>query len=106
MSLHVLCTTCHLHRDVFFFFYLYGDLPDLHVLTHSFPTRPSSDLEADLARLRVVEALGELEEGRLAGARRADDRDRLARPDGEREIVERRGVGARRIAEFDAREFR
>src|SRR3546814_5991444 len=27
-----------------FFFSLYGDLRDLHVLTHSFPTRRSSDL--------------------------------------------------------------
>src|SRR3546814_10096773 len=30
-------------------------------------------IEADLARLRVVEALGELEEGRLAGARRSEE---------------------------------
>src|SRR3546814_11285529 len=28
----------------FFFFYFYGDHRDLHVLTHSFPTRRSSDL--------------------------------------------------------------
>src|SRR3546814_15603264 len=28
----------------FFFFLLYGDHRDLHVLTHSFPTRRSSDL--------------------------------------------------------------
>src|SRR3546814_12701820 len=28
----------------FFFLYLYGDHRDLHVLTHSFPTRRSSDL--------------------------------------------------------------
>src|SRR3546814_18177868 len=27
-----------------FFFYLYGDHRDLHLLTHSFPTRRSSDL--------------------------------------------------------------
>src|SRR3546814_18875808 len=29
---------------IFFFFYLYVDHRDLHVLTHSFPTRRSSDL--------------------------------------------------------------
>src|SRR3546814_17848021 len=29
-----------------FFFYLYGDHRDLHVLTHSFPTRRSSELDA------------------------------------------------------------
>src|SRR3546814_3797464 len=29
---------------VFFFFLVYGDHQDLHVLTHSFPTRRSSDL--------------------------------------------------------------
>src|SRR3546814_14813306 len=29
---------------VIFFFYVYGDHRDLHVLTHSFPTRRSSDL--------------------------------------------------------------
>src|SRR3546814_13727170 len=29
-----------------FFFYCYGDTRDLHVLTHSFPTRRSSDLPA------------------------------------------------------------
>src|SRR3546814_12243625 len=31
----------------FFFFSLYGDHRDLHVLTHSFPTRRSSDLAVD-----------------------------------------------------------
>src|SRR3546814_11606864 len=31
---------------VLFFFSLYGDHRDLHVLTHSFPTRRSSDLDA------------------------------------------------------------
>src|SRR3546814_11508346 len=30
---------------MFFFVYRYGDHLDLHVLTHSFPTRRSSDLE-------------------------------------------------------------
>src|SRR3546814_11123827 len=32
--------------DYFFFFYWYGDHRDLHGLTHSFPTRRSSDLAA------------------------------------------------------------
>ena len=41
-------------------------------------------VEQDAARLRIVEALGELEDGRLARARRTDDREPLAR-------LERRG---------------
>ena len=36
-------------------------------------------VEPDRADLRIVEALGELEQGRLAGARRTDHRQRLAR---------------------------
>src|SRR3546814_20620240 len=32
----------------FFFFYVYGDHRDLHGLTHSFPTRRSSDLVEEL----------------------------------------------------------
>src|SRR3546814_15875090 len=32
------------------FFYIYGDYRDLHVLTHSFPTRRSSDLQGLHAR--------------------------------------------------------
>src|SRR3546814_622707 len=36
---------------VFFFFYGYGDHRDLHVLTHSFPTRRSSDLSDSLSSL-------------------------------------------------------
>src|SRR3546814_15845698 len=35
-----------------FFFEWYGDHRDLHVLTHSFPTRRSSDLLAEHHRLR------------------------------------------------------
>src|SRR3546814_9172727 len=31
-----------------FICYVYGDLRDLHVRTHSFPTRRSSDLDAEL----------------------------------------------------------
>ena len=50
-------------------------------------------------RLRIVEALGELEQGRLARARRADDREPLARLHGQAEIVERRRLAPRRIVE-------
>src|SRR6059058_6376032 len=35
-----------LRADAFFFFEGYGDHRDLHVVTHSFPTRRSSDLSA------------------------------------------------------------
>src|SRR3546814_20391995 len=46
-----------------FFFYLYGDHRDLHVLTPSFPTLRSSDLRlqqlGDSQRLRVALALDE-----------------------------------------------
>src|SRR3546814_10976797 len=37
-------------ESLFFFFYRYGHHRDLHVLTHSFPTRRSSDLLTDTAR--------------------------------------------------------
>src|SRR3546814_6688639 len=46
---------------LFFFFYLYGDHRDLHVLTHPSPTRRSSDLArrmsgaGPLAGVRVLE---------------------------------------------------
>src|SRR3546814_2934246 len=43
------------------FFYGYGDHRDLHVLTHSFPTRRSSDLLA-LAILTSCSASGERDE--------------------------------------------
>src|SRR3546814_11008607 len=36
---------------VFFFFKCYGDHRDLHLLTHAFPTRRSSDLMLDLPAL-------------------------------------------------------
>src|SRR3546814_13474112 len=38
---------------VFVFFELYGDHRDLHVLTHSFPTRRSSDLYALGRKLKI-----------------------------------------------------
>src|SRR3546814_1072788 len=43
--------------DVFifvFFFYCYGDHRELHVLTHSFPTRRSSDLLSSAGMLAAV----------------------------------------------------
>src|SRR3546814_20299405 len=45
-----------------FVFYGYGDHRDLHVLTHSFPTRRSSDLDERLARplLAALAARGDL----------------------------------------------
>lgn len=59
-------------------------------------------VEQNLSRLRIVEALGELKERRFACARGADDRNGFARADCETEIMERRRIGARRIAELDA----
>src|SRR3546814_11559465 len=47
-----------------FFFYVYGDHRTLHVLTHSFPTRRSSDLsgyQEMLQKERTVESSGRLE---------------------------------------------
>ena len=58
-------------------------------------------VEADDARLRVVEALDEREQRRLARARRADERDRLARRDVEGEVDHRRRVGLGRVVEGD-----
>src|SRR3546814_3712758 len=43
-----------------FFFYGYGDHRDLHVLTHSFPTRRSSDLFLSAAN-RLGTPLGNVE---------------------------------------------
>src|SRR3546814_13707383 len=39
-------------------FSCYGDHRDLHVLTHSFPTRRSSDLPRDAEGLRRLKAMG------------------------------------------------
>src|SRR3546814_18293581 len=77
----------------FFFFYVYGDHRDLHLLTHSFPTRRSSDLVAQRMtvgdRHGVRGALHPLDRGQLAvvqpdGARLAGagdgDRGRLPGP--------------------------
>jgi hypothetical protein len=46
-------------------------------------------VDRDPAALGVVEADEHADEGRLAGARRADDRHALAGPDGERDVVQR-----------------
>src|SRR3546814_12949448 len=42
-----------------FFFYGYGDHRDLHVLTHSFPTRRASDLPVSVSRRRQPGADGD-----------------------------------------------
>src|SRR3546814_1262215 len=60
-----ICCICYLLYNqcliiLCFFFYVYGDPRDLHVLTHSFPTRRSSDppalTRADLRRRAQAEA--------------------------------------------------
>src|SRR3546814_10545167 len=45
-------------RLFIFFFYGYGDHRDLHVLTHSFPTRRSSDLGDRMAMLQLMGLAG------------------------------------------------
>src|SRR3546814_961705 len=42
----------------FIFFYCYGDHRDLHVLTHSFPTRRSADLFDGRAGFEALDAYG------------------------------------------------
>src|SRR3546814_19578343 len=53
-----LCGVCrvlsYIVRSTGFFFYWYGDHRDLHVLTHSFPTRRSSDLMASVRGLAAA----------------------------------------------------
>ena len=46
-------------------------------------------VEQHLPLSRQIEALYELGQGRFAGAGSADDADRLARPDGERNVLQR-----------------
>src|SRR3546814_12530126 len=41
---YIMCVSYYVYTVVVFFFECYGDHRDLHVLTHSFPTRRSSDL--------------------------------------------------------------
>ena len=56
-------------------------------------------VDGDAARLRVVEAQEQVEDRALAGARRADDGDRLAAPDRETHPVEGGDARARRVGE-------
>src|SRR6185369_6056257 len=58
-------------------------------------------IEQDASRLRIVKALGELEEGGLSRARRSDHREPLARLYREAKIVERRRFAPSRIMEGD-----
>src|SRR3546814_8398350 len=57
-----------------FFFYCYGDHRDLHVLTHSFPTRRSSDLQI---KGLVVQPVGVQQGGAARGVHRRLSRHRL-----------------------------
>src|SRR3546814_14375915 len=61
MYVHGFCTV------MFVFFLLVGDHLYLHVLTHSIPTRRSSDLDASDAP-RADVAIGRSVDGRVAGA--------------------------------------
>ena len=62
--------------------------------------KPQVDsIDADGARLRIVEAQQELEHRRLACARGTDEGDVLAGGDIERKGIQRRRIRARRIAE-------
>ena len=61
-------------------------------------------VEADAARLRIVEAQQQLEHRGLASAGGADQRHAFARRDGEAEVGQGRRVGSRGIVEVHARE--
>src|SRR3546814_15204284 len=56
--------------DLLFFFECYGDTPDLHDLTHSFPTRRSYDLVQAIAVL--VGLTESAADGTLTGAEFTD----------------------------------
>src|SRR3546814_21004241 len=76
MYLHVstflsLCLVCSVLCFVFFF-ELFGHLRDLHVLTHSFPTRRSCDLVLRLARVTNC-----LRHGLSIRARAGESREQL-----------------------------
>jgi hypothetical protein len=58
-------------------------------------------VQLDGAGLRIVEPLGQLEQGGLAGAGGADDGNGLAWLDGQREVVQRGLLGPGRVAEGD-----
>src|SRR3546814_11734429 len=76
-SIYVIRTVCQLFSTSSFFFKLYADLRDLHLLTHSFPPRRSSDLGHGIRRLRRRHGRGDRRQG-LAPRRRGGDRS-LAR---------------------------
>src|SRR5674476_181680 len=66
--------------------------------------RPDVDtVDLDRAACRVVQARDQVHQGRLAGARRADDRRHRARTDVEREVTQDRVLGAR-VGERDVGE--
>src|SRR5207253_6435223 len=50
-------------------------------------------VEADRAAIDLVEAHEQIDDGRLAGARRANDRDRLSRRNIEAEVLDERLLG-------------
>src|SRR3546814_4318703 len=69
--------TCYLLRHICCYFYCFDELRDLHVLTHSFPTRLSSDLssptdrssaamrrQVEANRTRIIEAAAIEQENR------------------------------------------
>src|SRR3546814_10032997 len=62
-----------------FFFYCYGDHRDLHVLTHTFPTRRSSDLQYAAELRAEARSLG-FAQFRRCGHRRGTLRQACARP--------------------------
>jgi hypothetical protein len=65
-------------------------------------SRDIGAVDADVALLDVIEALEQGDDGRFAGAGRADEADALAGFDGQREVVEHRRAG--RVAEADVLE--
>ena len=56
-------------------------------------------VERDAPAVDLVEAHQEVDQGRLSGARRADDRHGLARLDGQRQVLDQRHI--RRVPEAD-----
>ena len=62
-------------------------------------------VQAKASRLRIVKAQEQLEDGRFAGARRADQGDALARRDGQVELTECGRIGARGVAKIDVLEI-
>src|SRR3546814_1679389 len=92
---------------ILFFFEFTGDHRDLPVLTHSFPTRRSSDLAALPAVPRRHRRAGVRQDRVRAarlGARALRRRVRLRRREGQRRArADDAGAGARRGCEIDGR---